>query len=314
MTKLGDMFHIPTSISVDHASRKLLVDQALCSAIVCCSSYYELVGARRCWILLIVGSAEGRAVLAGLARRSRRSRRGSHCQQLHCSQHTWVLDMRRLRQTLEHLAAGGGEEAQQTSTSRDDAAAAAASAEAAEAAEVALIVGGGPGVSAAAAELFCKHGMAVAVAARRPHKSVLAALQAEHAGGVRLFQCDAADPDSVAALFRAVRCKATPQLAFSRACACACASCVVWLECSTVMLPLCVCARACVARAVSFCVVAAELGAAPSLVVHNIDGRSRDIFRKSLVEAAPAAVASTLANGAFSAFLVAQQAGTPMAD
>eukprot|EP01047_Picozoa_sp_COSAG01_P052557 COSAG01_NODE_5539_length_4199_cov_2.221220_2_plen_39_part_00 len=38
MTKLGDMFHIllrTASTSVDHASRKLLVNQALCSAIFC---------------------------------------------------------------------------------------------------------------------------------------------------------------------------------------------------------------------------------------------------------------------------------------
>jgi hypothetical protein len=32
------------STSVDHASRKLLVDQALCSAIFCCSSYDSLPG------------------------------------------------------------------------------------------------------------------------------------------------------------------------------------------------------------------------------------------------------------------------------
>lgn len=50
-----------------------------------------------------------------------------------------------------------------------------------------------------------------------------------------------------------------------------------------------------------------ELGD-PRLVVHNIDGRMRDIFRKGITEADPALVLETVTNSAFSAFLVAQQA------
>lgn len=57
--------------------------------------------------------------------------------------------------------------------------------------------------------------------------------------------------------------------------------------------------------------VAGDLGA-PRLVVHNIDGRMRDIFRKRITEADPALVREVLANSAYSAFLVAQQAATRM--
>jgi NAD(P)-dependent dehydrogenase (short-subunit alcohol dehydrogenase family) len=68
--------------------------------------------------------------------------------------------------------------------------------------EVALIVGGGPGVSASCARRFAAEGMKVAVAARNPEKPVLAKLASEH--GVRCYRCDASEPDSVAALFRAL--------------------------------------------------------------------------------------------------------------
>ena len=57
--------------------------------------------------------------------------------------------------------------------------------------------------------------------------------------------------------------------------------------------------------------VTAELGS-PRLVVHNIDGRTPDIFRKEFVEADPALVLQTIQNSAFSAFLVAQQAAKRM--
>ena len=57
--------------------------------------------------------------------------------------------------------------------------------------------------------------------------------------------------------------------------------------------------------------VTADLGA-PRLVVHNIDGRMRDIFRKRITEADPALVREVLANSAYSAFLVAQQAAARM--
>ena len=68
--------------------------------------------------------------------------------------------------------------------------------------EVALIVGGGPGVSASCARLFAQHGMRVAVAARNPGKPVLTTLAEEH--GVGVYECDAAEPDSVARLFQTV--------------------------------------------------------------------------------------------------------------
>ena len=50
----------------------------------------------------------------------------------------------------------------------------------------------------------------------------------------------------------------------------------------------------------------------PSLVVHNIDGRSGDIFRKGIEEVEPALVKDTLHNSTFSAFLVGQQAAKCM--
>ncbi len=56
-----------------------------------------------------------------------------------------------------------------------------------------------------------------------------------------------------------------------------------------------------------FTQVTADLGA-PRLVVHNIDGRVADIFRKPIVEADPALALQTLTNSAYSAFLVGQQA------
>jgi NAD(P)-dependent dehydrogenase (short-subunit alcohol dehydrogenase family) len=57
--------------------------------------------------------------------------------------------------------------------------------------------------------------------------------------------------------------------------------------------------------------VARDLGA-PTLVVHNIDGRSQGIFRKSITEAEPALALDTLRNAAFSAFLIGQQAARLM--
>lgn len=57
--------------------------------------------------------------------------------------------------------------------------------------------------------------------------------------------------------------------------------------------------------------VVRELGA-PTLVVHNIDGRMAEIFRKGIGEADPSRVLETLRNSAFSAFLVGQQAARLM--
>jgi NAD(P)-dependent dehydrogenase (short-subunit alcohol dehydrogenase family) len=68
--------------------------------------------------------------------------------------------------------------------------------------EVALIVGGGPGVSASCARLFAQQGMRVAVAARNPGKPALTKLVEEHQ--VSVYECDAAEPDSVASLFATV--------------------------------------------------------------------------------------------------------------
>ena len=68
--------------------------------------------------------------------------------------------------------------------------------------EVALIVGGGPGVSASCARLFAQNGMSVAIAARNPDKPVLTRLAEEHA--VNVFECDAAEPESVITLFQTV--------------------------------------------------------------------------------------------------------------
>ncbi|MBI2800108.1 MAG: SDR family oxidoreductase [Gammaproteobacteria bacterium] len=60
-----------------------------------------------------------------------------------------------------------------------------------------------------------------------------------------------------------------------------------------------------------FQTVARDLGT-PTLVVHNIDGRGPDIFRKSITEAEPSLVLEALRNSAFSAFLVGQQAARLM--
>ncbi len=57
--------------------------------------------------------------------------------------------------------------------------------------------------------------------------------------------------------------------------------------------------------------VTKKLGA-PTLVVHNIDGRSREVFRKSITEVEPELVLDTLKNSTFSAFLVGQQAARLM--
>jgi NAD(P)-dependent dehydrogenase (short-subunit alcohol dehydrogenase family) len=57
--------------------------------------------------------------------------------------------------------------------------------------------------------------------------------------------------------------------------------------------------------------VVRDLGA-PTLLVHNIDGRVAGIFRKGITEADPAMAFETLRNSAFSAFLVAQQAARLM--
>ena len=57
--------------------------------------------------------------------------------------------------------------------------------------------------------------------------------------------------------------------------------------------------------------VVRDLGA-PTLVVHNIDGRVSGIFGKAITEAAPSMVLDTLRNSAFSAFLVGQQAARLM--
>ena len=63
--------------------------------------------------------------------------------------------------------------------------------------------------------------------------------------------------------------------------------------------------------AAMFTEVRRQLGV-PRLVVHNIDGRPREVFRKSITEVDPAAVLATLINSTFSAFLVGQQAATAM--
>jgi NAD(P)-dependent dehydrogenase (short-subunit alcohol dehydrogenase family) len=60
-----------------------------------------------------------------------------------------------------------------------------------------------------------------------------------------------------------------------------------------------------------FDTVAGELGA-PTLVVHNIDGRVPGIFRKGVAEAEPDMAFDTIRNAAFSAFLVGQQAARRM--
>lgn len=60
-----------------------------------------------------------------------------------------------------------------------------------------------------------------------------------------------------------------------------------------------------------FDTVATDLGA-PTLVVHNIDGRVPGIFRKGIAEAEPEMAFETIRNAAFSAFLVGQQAARRM--
>ena len=60
-----------------------------------------------------------------------------------------------------------------------------------------------------------------------------------------------------------------------------------------------------------FSVVSENIGS-PNLVVHNIDGRVPEIFRKDITEADAGLVLQTVKNGAFSAFLVAQQAAKQM--
>ena len=124
--------------------------------------------------------------------------------------------------------------------------------------KVALIIGGGPGISASCSRLFSEQGMEVAVAARNPDKPVLKELEQKYS--VHLYQCDAAEPESVANLFQSVN---------------------------------------------------KDLGS-PTLVVHNIDGRSQNIFRKSITEADPALVLDVLKNSTYSAFLVGQQAASYM--
>ena len=60
-----------------------------------------------------------------------------------------------------------------------------------------------------------------------------------------------------------------------------------------------------------FRAVTEELGR-PMLVVHYIDGRTKDIFRKDITEADPGVVLDTLLNSTYSAFLVGQQAAQSM--
>jgi NAD(P)-dependent dehydrogenase (short-subunit alcohol dehydrogenase family) len=57
--------------------------------------------------------------------------------------------------------------------------------------------------------------------------------------------------------------------------------------------------------------VVRDLGA-PTLVVHNIDGRVSGIFGKEITEADPSMALETLRNSAFSAFLVGQKAAQLM--
>ncbi|MEM7466606.1 MAG: SDR family oxidoreductase [Pseudomonadota bacterium] len=60
-----------------------------------------------------------------------------------------------------------------------------------------------------------------------------------------------------------------------------------------------------------FNTVTAELGS-PRLVIHNIDGRTPEIFRKDITEADPELALQTIKNSAFSAFVVGQQAAKGM--
>lgn len=65
------------------------------------------------------------------------------------------------------------------------------------------------------------------------------------------------------------------------------------------------------AVAALFEAVIKDLGV-PKLVIHNIDGRTPEIFRKEITEADPALVLQTIQNSAFSAFLVGQQSAKAM--
>src|SRR5215472_18288888 len=65
------------------------------------------------------------------------------------------------------------------------------------------------------------------------------------------------------------------------------------------------------AVALLFQSVVRDLGA-PTLVVHNIDGRTPGIFRKGITDADPSMAFATVRNSAFSAFLVGQQAARLM--
>ena len=60
-----------------------------------------------------------------------------------------------------------------------------------------------------------------------------------------------------------------------------------------------------------FRAVGRDLGT-PTFVVHNIDGRTENIFRKGITEADPQLVQETVLNSAYSAFLVGQQAARVM--
>ena len=51
---------------------------------------------------------------------------------------------------------------------------------------------------------------------------------------------------------------------------------------------------------------------APTLVVHNIDGRPRGVFRKSITEVEPGPFLDTLKNSTYSAFLVGQRTAREM--
>lgn len=52
----------------------------------------------------------------------------------------------------------------------------------------------------------------------------------------------------------------------------------------------------------------------PTVVVHNIDGRIPEVFRKSIAEVEPGPVLTTLQNSAFSAFLIGHNAARWMLD
>ena len=66
-------------------------------------------------------------------------------------------------------------------------------------------MGGGPGISGACARLFAAEGMQVAIAQRTPDKPAIRDIVASSAEGrIHAYKCDAADADSVTALFAAV--------------------------------------------------------------------------------------------------------------